>query len=317
MKLPAVLGRLLRSTAVRPEQQPLLDSEQIADLLARSANLDVLTGAPASTFVAGDRETRRPGSGMDFDDNRLYQPGDDARHINWRLTARARAGSAYVKVFREERRPCAFALLDRRAAMRFATTGQLKVQHAAAAAITFASAAQQRGAPVGALVLDTTEYWLAPRHGAIGLRHLIRTAAAPAPPLDVATQPTMADALAQLAARLRPGCDLLLLSDFIDLTESSVATLLRLNREHRIRALQILDPAEITLPDAGVLEIAAANGGAPIAVDSHRADLRRSFEERVRQRLQAQARWFANAGIAVRVLSTADPFQPATLIGAR
>ncbi len=315
MKLPAVWGRLVRSTAVRPEQQPLLDSEQIAGLLARSAKLDVLAGAPASTFVAGDRETRRPGSGMELDDNRPYEPGDDARHINWRLTARA--GSAYVKVFREERRPCAFTLLDRRAAMRFATTGHLKVQHAAAAAISFAASASQRGAPVGALVLDPVECWLPPRHGAMGLRHLIRTAAAPAPPLDAGTQPTMADALNQLAARLRPGCDLLLLSDFIDLTESSVATLMRLQKAHRIRVLQILDPAEITLPDAGVLEISAASGGAPIAVDSHRADLRRRFEEQVRQQLQAQTRWFSNAGIAVRMLSTADTFQPATLMDVR
>lgn len=313
MKLPRVLRRLLRG-GVDLGHGPLLDSDEVAHWLAQGANLDVLAGAPASAFVAGDRSTKRAGSGMDFDDSRLYEHGDDARHINWRLTARA--GSPYVKVFQEERRPCAFVLLDRRAAMRFATTGRLKAHRAAAAAITFAAAAAHRGAPVGGLVLDPDPHWLEPRHGELGVSRLAGAAAAPAPPLDVHHEPALADVLEQLVARLRPGCDLLLLSDFIDLTETSVPTLLRLTREHRVSALQILDPAEIILPDAGPLEVAAATGGGSMSLDSHRADLRRTFEGLARQQMQTQADWFASARISLQTRTTAEPFRPNDLVPA-
>lgn len=313
-RIHSILRRWLRNSSHDVLHAPLLDGDEVARLLAQSRNLDLLAGAPASEFVAGDIATRRAGSGMEFDDNRPYQSGDDARYINWRLTARA--GSPYVKIFREERRPCAFVVLDRRAAMRFATVGRLKVHHGAAAAILFAAAAAHHGAPVGGLVLDPHPRWLEPRHGESGLRLLADAAAAPAPPLDGVSEPALADVLNQLAARLRPSDDVLLISDFADLTETCVPTLVRLVSEHRVRVLQISDPAEFALPDAGLVEVAGAAGGAAMAIDSHRDELRRAFESLAQDRAHAQAQWFAAAGIGLHRLSTAETLLPHDLVAA-
>lgn len=283
---------------------PLLDRHEIAQVLAHGRRLDPLADAPASEFAAGDIPTRRAGSGMEFDDSRPYAHGDDARHINWRLTART--GTTYVKVYLEERRPCGFILLDRRAAMRFATAGRLKVTQAAITALRFAAAAVQRGAPVGALVLDPGAHWLEPRHGEAGSRAVIDAAAAPAPPLDQIDEPTLAGTLSHLNARLRPGCDVLLLSDFADLDEACLPHLVRLAAEHRVRAVQCSDPAETDLPDAGLLELAAARGGEAVTVDSHQAPLRSGFRTLAQRQSQQLTAWLNGTGIRCQRLATVD-----------
>lgn len=313
IRLRRVLRGWLSGRAADASRAPLLPPEEVAQLLAQGARTDLLSGAPASAFVAGDVAARRPGSGMEFDDNRPYAIGDDARFINWRLTART--GSPYVKVFREEHRPCAFVVLDRRAGMRFATVGRLKAQQAAAAAIVFAAAAVRRGVPAGGLILEADPRWLEPRPGEQALRHLTHGAAAAAPPLpDRGAEPTLNDMLMQLSARLRPGCDILLLSDFIDLTESSLALLLRLTAQHRIRALRIWDPAEMQLPEAGALQLAPATGGAGLSIDTGRTDLRQRFAQLAQVQWQRRADWFAAAGIALQSLSTAEPFLPEQVV---
>lgn len=285
-----------------PVRQPLLNRQEVARILAHSRRADALAGARASEFAAGDIPTRRAGSGMEFDDNRVYAHGDDARHINWRLTART--GTPYVKVFQEERRPCAFVVLDRRAGMRFATVGRLKVTQAAVVALRFAAAAVERGTPVGALVLDRGVRWLEPRHGETGLRVVLDAAVAAAPPLEAASAPALADTLNHLAVRLRPGCDLLLLSDFADLDDDCTPHLVRLGTEHRLRAVRISDPAETTLPDAGVMEFAARDG--TFAVDTHLPRLRSAFRERAQREAQAQRARFSAAGVQPQSLSTED-----------
>lgn len=310
MKIGTRLRSWLGAGRTDPLQAPLLDQREIAVLLARGRTLDTLAGAPASEFAAGDIPTRRPGSGMEFDDNRLYQVGDDARYINWRLTART--GTPYVKIFREERRPCAFVLLDRRANMRFATAGHLKVRQAAAAALLYAAAAVQRGTPVGGLVLDPQPRWLEPRHGETALRALLEVAVAPAPPLEQASEPSLAEILSQLAVRLRASADVVLLSDFSDLDDDCLPHLVRLGNEHRVRALQLSDPAEFALPEAGLLELANARGGAVLAVDSQRQGLRNAFARLAQQRSRWQRQALTAAGILARGLSTVDdPFDPA------
>lgn len=290
-----------RSAAV---DAPVLQQQEVAQILARGRHLDALAGAPASEFSAGDIPSRRAGSGMEFDDNRPYAAGDDARHINWRLSARA--GTTYVKVFREERRPCAFVLLDRRPAMRFATAGRLKVTQAAILALRFAAAATARGAPLGALVLNAEASWLPARHGDTGLRALMHAATAPAPPLQDVDEPALSDVLSQLAARLRPGCDLLMVSDFVDLDDRCLTHLARLGDEHRVRALQVTDPAEIDLPDAGVMELTRASGGTALAVDTRQAVLRETYRQLAQAQMQTQRGWFAAAGVGLRRISTVD-----------
>lgn len=297
------LGKWLQSTDRQAVHAPLLTRTEIARLLALGRNAS-LAAAPASDFVAGDIAGKRPGSGLDFDDNRPYEPGDDARYINWRLSART--GSPYIKLFRQEYRPCAFVVLDRRAAMRFATRGKLKVQQGAAAAVLYAAMAVRRGAPVGGLLIESQPRWLPPKQGESALRSLVQGASAAAPPVEQPHEPTLDETLQQLAARLPAACKVWLISDFADLEEASAATLVRLGREHDVRGIWISDPAEHTLPDAGIVELSANAATPGIAWDSHSDAMRTRYCALAAQQRQSQTQWFLAAGIPITHLSTMD-----------
>ena len=113
------------------------------------------------------------GRGMEFDETRLYTPGDDARNVDWRVTART--GKVHTKLFREERERPVFLSVDARNAMFFATRGVYKfVQSARLAALT-AWAAQRHGDRIGGQVFtETGGFELKPEHGRKAVLHLLQ-----------------------------------------------------------------------------------------------------------------------------------------------
>ena len=128
---------------------------------ARAIALNVLrvkslqTGAYVSHFR---------GRGMEYDESRPYQPGDDPRSIDWRVTARS--ATAYTKLFREERERPVLVCVDLRASMHFATRGCFKSVNASRAAALLSWAAHHRGDRLGGLIFgDTTHRELKPRLG--------------------------------------------------------------------------------------------------------------------------------------------------------
>jgi uncharacterized protein (DUF58 family) len=102
------------------------------------------------------------GRGMEYDESRPYQPGDDIRQLDWRVTART--GKPHTKLFREERERPVFICVDYRRAMFFATKGVFKAVQAARLAALLAWRAQQQGDRVGGLVFaDAIHHELPPR----------------------------------------------------------------------------------------------------------------------------------------------------------
>ena len=111
------------------------------------------------------------GRGMEFDEVRLYQPGDDVRTLDWRVTART--GKAHTKLFREERERAVYVWVDFRNPMFFATRGVFKsVMAAKIAALLSWSAHHQRDRVGGLLFSDDQHYELRPRGGKSSVLHL-------------------------------------------------------------------------------------------------------------------------------------------------
>ena len=128
---------------------------------ARAIALDVLR---VNSLQTGAYVSRFRGRGMEFDESRPYQPGDDPRSIDWRVTARST--TAYTKLFREERERPVFIAVDLRSSMHFATRGCFKSVSASRAAALLSWAAHHRGDRLGGLVFgDTTHRELKPRLG--------------------------------------------------------------------------------------------------------------------------------------------------------
>ena len=114
---------------------PLLTPEEIVALIEQADALRHTRAHGREVFLRhpGDARSAHFGQGLDFEEVRAYQAGDDIRNMDWRTTART--GEPYLKVFREEHHPALHIVVDRGAGMRFGTTRQLKAAQAARVAI--------------------------------------------------------------------------------------------------------------------------------------------------------------------------------------
>lgn len=316
MQIRSLLAWRRRITTAAVVDTPLLGPGEIAELGQR---LQRLPQPPASQREVAHRrlgESRSVyrGSGMDYDESRPYQTGDDPRAMDWRLTARA--GEPYVKLFREERRPATFILVDRRAAMRFGTRTRLKVTQAARAAAVAAFDAQRRQSAVAGLLLEPSPQWLAESAGADSALRFAGAAARPAPPLSGAAEPTLQDALSQLVPQLVRGSSLWLISDFHDLSPACSGLLLKLAGEHQVHAVHVLDPAELALPAAGALRLFSAAGGEAVEIDSGDAAVRTRFAEAAAAHLAQRRDRFAALDIPyVRLLTATEAVERELLHG--
>jgi uncharacterized protein (DUF58 family) len=191
------------------------------------------------------------GRGMEFDESRAYQAGDDIRNMDWKVMART--GKAHTKLFREERERPVLLWVDCREAMRFATHGKFKSVIACQTAATLAWVSNQQGDKLGGLIFtDYQHAELRPRRGKSAVLHFIQQ-------LDIAQQQTQdasttMDAersLARLRRVARPGSLIFLISDFRSLGEKAEAHLTQLSRHNDVVMFFIYDELEKTLPPDG------------------------------------------------------------------
>ncbi|MBU0653577.1 MAG: DUF58 domain-containing protein [Gammaproteobacteria bacterium] len=226
---------------------------------------------------AGEVPSRYRGAGLDYAESRPYQPGDEPRYFDWRVTART--GKPYTKQFREERRPAVFILLDRRSRMRFGTRVRLKAAQAARVAALVAFAALQQGWAVSGMVLETQPHWMPASTDSHAIWEFVRHAAAACPPVSAYAEPSLASILPLLAPQLVRGVHVYLLSDFADLDNACEPHLLQLLQHHPLFAVQVLDAVECALPDAGMLALQGLDGGQPHRINLADAHLRDTFRQ--------------------------------------
>ncbi|MBN8431776.1 DUF58 domain-containing protein [Microbulbifer salipaludis] len=201
---------------------------------------------------AGNLLTRYRGRGMNFEEVRYYQPGDDVRSIDWRVTART--GETHTKLFQEERERPVVILLDLRSPMFFGSQNAFKSVAACSIAAALAWAGLQHGDRIGALVFsDQGVDTVRPRrshHAVLAAIHgMVETAGALQSPIaNDGSQPL--SVLLEEARRIaRPGSALFLISDCHDLDESCEQPLYLLTRHADLQVLRITDPLEQQLPE--------------------------------------------------------------------
>lgn len=310
--LSVAAGQLLRrfSHGTRPQLAPLLSARELLQLRQRAGACR--PAPPMRRDVAhplrGDQRSVFRGQGLDYEESRPYQPGDDVRGMDWRTTARL--NTPYIKVFREERRPGLFLLIDRRCSMRFGTRRRLKAGQAVRAAALLAFAARQRNEPVSGLILEHRPRWIWTRHDPQAAENLINRAAGPCPPCSrVDHEPVLPETLKLLQTMLLAGSRVYLISDFFDLDDQAQAILLQLASEHQLAACHVIDPAELSLPAAGQLEI--SNPGQPtFAIDSEALPLRQAYAERADTFITQRKQRFTRLGLDyIRLLTTDDAIE--------
>jgi uncharacterized protein (DUF58 family) len=266
-----------------------------ADLVRlRAAGESVRLAAPRIRAVAaGGHLSPYKGRGVEFDESRLYQPGDDLRTIDWRVTART--GKPHTKVFREERNRPVFVWLDLRRAMLFATRGAYKGVRAADMAALIAWSAVANGDRLGGLVFSEGEHHeLRPRLGLRAALRLFQKIGSDSfwnPPAAESTVEADADhALLRLTRVARPGSLIFLLSDFRRLGADAELHLRKLAEHCELFLVEFFDPVEAELPPPGRYRI--QSGGRSFAIETANETLRVRYHDRFqarRDRLRALA----------------------------
>lgn len=286
---------------------PLLTAEEIvllieqADALrnARTHGREVLLRHP------GDARSAHLGRGLDFEEVRAYQAGDDIRAMDWRTTART--GEPYMKVYREEHHPALHIVVDRGAGMRFGTQRQLKVAQAARVAILAAVLESSAHACVGGTIMDHTPITLPCFAKQAGILQLAQASAAPCPPLSHQADREHVqwlDALRRIAATLPSGSRLLLLSDFHWLLPEDAPLLAHLALRHDLAAIHISDPVEQELPALGRMQFYDLAQQRLRWIDTGNRQVREHFSVAAAQQQKSIADLLAQLDIDYFALST-------------
>lgn len=209
-----------------------------------------LRHSPIQAATGGNYLSRFKGRGMEFDETRLYAPGDDVRNMDWRVTART--GKPHTKLFREERERPVFLSVDARAAMFFATRGVFKYVQAARLAALTAWSAQQHGDRIGGQVFSAAgRVELKPEHGHRAVLHWLQQLVNAQPTTGNPLTAGLDQALARLVRHARPGSLVFVFSDFRGLGDVGEFSLMRLRRHCDVVLVFLYDPLESRLPDAG------------------------------------------------------------------
>ncbi|MCI0653859.1 MAG: DUF58 domain-containing protein [Methylococcaceae bacterium] len=249
------------------------------------------------SMVGGNYISRVKGRGMEFDEVRLYAPGDDIRCLDWRVTART--GKVHTKLYREERERPIFVATDYRSTMFFATRGVFKSVLAAKLAALLAWIGNHHADRVGGQIFtERTILEFKPRRGNSGillfLKHLadLSSKLREGPGLDALAvggdqglpraEESLGSAFERLNRHARPGNLIFLLSDFRGLNPNTESLLLRLTRHCEVVPILIYDPLECRLPEHGSYRI--ANGGKRITLELSDIHYQEEYREKFRYR---------------------------------
>lgn len=278
-------------------------SELIA-LRSRVARMRLPPRDSRATHV-GAQSSRLYGRGMDYAESRAYQPGDDIRRLDWRLTARS--GRLHTKLFQEEREGQLLILIDQHASMRFGTRVRFKSVQAARAAALAAWYAVRAGERVGAMMFGGNAHLQRPRAGTRGALDVCGALArCDANPTD--HEESLSQAF-QRVIRLQQNANrVLLISDGQSADDGARDRMLELMRHTALRVLIVADALELNAVPAGHYPIEHHGQRHNLVLES--ASQREAFQKSLgagQAKLMAMAQ---SLGVPYRVIdTTVDPLE--------
>ena len=251
------------------------------ELMARVRTIQVRTHKLVSSALAGAYRSNFRGTGIEFESVRPYEPGDDVRTIDWKVTARV--GEPFIKTYVEDRTLILQLLVDTSRSMDFGSGEKSKREAAAEVCALLALVAGRNQDQVGlCLFADEPGLHLAPKKGQHHVLRLIREVmAAPA----VGQGSSLARVLEHQLRHLKRRSLVLVVSDFLG-TESAdwQDQLARLARRHDVIAVRVTDPLEEELPERGWIELREIESGRRLDVDARSSSVRTSWSAAARAR---------------------------------
>lgn len=272
----------------------------VADILQQVQRIQILANRTVNDLFAGAYHSVFRGRGMEFDEVREYQPGDDIRSIDWNVTARA--GLPFIKRYREERELTVLLLVDVSASGAFGSVHRTKFEAVVEIAAVLMFAALKNNDKVGLILFcDTVVDYFPPRKSKGHVLHLIRELLSVGP---VARETRIDAALEFLNRVQKRRAVVFLISDFLAPDAGHALTVA--NRRHDLIAAIMSDPRESRLVAAGFVRLRDAETGELVELDSGSSAVRQAFEHRAGERRAALARVLQRAGVDALPLGTQE-----------
>ena len=283
----------------------MLSQAAIEEVMQRVRRLEIRAKRLVNESFAGEYHSSFKGQGLDFDEFREYQHGDEIRLIDWNVTARM--GTPFIRKFREERELSVILAVDVSRSSVYGSQHRSKRELAAEIAAVLAFSARDNGDKVGLLLFAAEPIlFLPPAKGSKQILRSVReilTAIPEKPGTDIAS------ACDFLLTTLRRKAIVFLLSDFLD-TEIR-QQLGTLSRKHETIALRLFDPAEERIPDVGKVVLRDNEHGYERVVNTSNSNVRMAYQKLTRRHRQGVRAIFKRYGIDHASISTSSDYLPA------
>lgn len=286
------------------------DAEYTREILRKVRQIEIRSNRLVAELFAGSYHSAFKGQGIDFEEVREYQPGDEVRTIDWNVTARE--GFPFVKQYKEERELTIVLAVDISKSTLYGSSFESKREKLAELAALVAFSACRNGDKVGLLLFsDQTELYLPPTKG---YKHALRILR------EVLFRPTQGKhtdlnrAVQELNQVTRRRAVIFLLSDFIvdqvfSNEEGSAHEVLYhqlsyTRLKHDLICVRVFDPRETELPDVGLIDLKDLETGQTITLDTSDSNTLKRYEEIYRKKSEIISQKLKKRGIDEFIIST-------------
>ncbi len=264
---------------------------QTSELLKKVRAIEIKTKGLSTNIFAGEYHSAFKGRGMAFSEVREYQPGDDIRTIDWKVTARF--NHPYIKVFEEERELTLMLLIDVSASGAYGSNYGLKKERVTEIAAVLAFSAIQNNDKIGVILFSgKIEKFIPPKKGRSHVLTIIRELLNFKPEQK---DTNIAEALGYFVNVIKKRCTAFLISDFMD--QGMEQALRSARNKHDLIGLRVYDPLEAELPDLGIVRIQDAETGQEMYVDTASKKVRNHFKHLRETRAKRIKDLFKKAGV--------------------
>jgi len=276
--------------------------QTVAEILKKVQRIQIVADKMVNDMFAGQYQSVFRGRGMEFDEVREYQPGDDVRNIDWNVTART--GIPYIKRFSEERELTIIFLVDVSASGAFGSVDRSKLEMVIEVAALLMFSALKNNDKVGLILFcDEVIHYFPPNKGKATVLRFIRELVSARP---VPRDTNLDEALQFLNRVQKKRAVVFLISDFIG--SAADKTIAVTNQRHDLVAVTVADPRERTMPDVGFIRLKDAETGEVVEVDTRHPKVRALFESRSAAQMEDLSAQFKKMGVDELPINTGEEY---------
>lgn len=275
---------------------------EATELIKKVRKIEIKTRGLSRQIFAGEYHSAFKGKGMTFSEVREYQYGDDIRSIDWNVTARF--NHPYVKIFEEERELTVMLLIDVSGSGSFGTTVNYKRDVMTEVAAVLSFSAIYNNDKIGVIFFsDKVEKYIPPQKGRKHILRIIREL------LDFKSESKLTnlnEPLSFLTNVIRKRSAVFIISDFM--APAFDDSLRIASNKHDVAAIQVYDPAEVELPDIGLIQVADSETGELRWIDTSSKQTRQTYRSWWDEHSSSISTTFLKSGVDVAKICTREDY---------